>query len=459
MSQLSVLEAPRTKVRYLEAHPQNRSGSVLTHLGERLAKDEIIPYRDFFMASLPTSALPMTNFCVELMENLHDASTQIKGITPSGEKYTPHFLFSLRGSAVRRAIWEPVYERDNHPVADYWSISPWWQKYFKTAYFNIEPTTRLDKAAQMLMTGPGDIDPRFEYVMPYDKQLFAEFVDQTVPDVIEQTLHISHPELFLLIEKHAGGGDMFDMLVHRDGFLSKVVHIGHPGQPPTLSVDCGTASQGREMSYVAHNYGEPMLIATRNGLGMIPLRDYQRKILTELFNNGFNTYLYSAASGAHKIDILTIGTRQMYFGAFYDHSRLPVFDKTMVHIIKKLKFVFNEDVESPRNIEIAVNSIVGFMVDPLYVAKCFQLSDYFRQMPRLNYLVDDVNMQNRLIAEIKRRMDVMREHYFVNQVWDPFLVVDSLNYIVPPEKHIERTFAELFHTFSPNASVLDHSAK
>jgi len=457
MSQVSVLEAPRTTVRYVEAHPQNRSGSVLTPLGERLAREEIISYRDFFMASLPTSALPMTDFCVELMRKLHEASSCIEGTTQSGNKYKPHFLFNLRGSAVRRAVWEPVYERDNHPVTDYWSISPWWQKYFNKNYFSMEPTTNLDKAAQMLMSGPGDIDPRFEYVMDSDKQLFGKFIDETVPAVIAETLKIMHPDMFLAIEKHAGGGDLFDALTHRFGFLSKVMHINRPGNGwPILSFDCGTANQGREMWYVAHNHGEPKLLATDTGLRLVPNSDHQRKILTGLFNNGFNSYMYSAASGAQKLDIVTIGTRQMYFGAFYDHSKLPVFDKTMVNIIKKLKFVFNDDNASPRNTEIAVNSIVGFMVDPLYVAKCFQLSDYFRQMPRLNYLADDVNMQNKLIAEIKRRMDVMRDNYFVDQVWDPFLIIDALNQINPPEAHIDRTFAELFHLFSPNASNLIH---
>jgi len=435
VQQLEVLErrpaiefVPPKVVEFVVAEPK----PFLTPIGERLVDDEAIPYREFFPAALPPDVTHLADFCSDLMTEL---ASQLNHFS----KQT-HIILSLRGSCVRRACWNLVTERNGYPVGDYWSISPWWKNFFSLISPSSSYSLLEEKVKRILTTGPKDLDPRLEYVLTRHRKLFADFVCQDLPKIIEE-VRLKHGSLGLNIDHNhfVEGVDPFINLPDTTStYVGSHFHLyDGRAERPIFTLDHGTANLGRDGIYTAHGIGEPHLLMGKNGVFLPPFSQYNRKILTNLFLGGQNASLYSAFHGLKGSDILCCGSRQIYFGAFYDPANLPVFDPTILAVIHKLKMK-HQITNEQRVPEIVANLIVGLMTDPIYSFTCLRLADYFRQFTNLQWLADDAAAQSKMEEVIQMRMT---NEFFQGGVWDPFIIIDAYNEIAP--NPVEKSFSSL----------------
>jgi len=214
VQQLEVLErrpaiefVPPKVVEFVVAEPK----PFLTPIGKRLADDRTIPYREFFPAALPPDVTHLADFCSDLMTEL---ATEVNRFV----KQT-YIILSLRGSCVRRACWNLVTERNGYPVGDYWGISPWWKNFFSLISPSSSYSILEEKVKRILTTGPKDLDPRLEYVLTRHRKMFADFVCQDLPKIIEE-VRLKHEYLELAIDHNhfVEGVDPFSNQLN--GYLS-----------------------------------------------------------------------------------------------------------------------------------------------------------------------------------------------------------------------------------------------
>ncbi len=408
---------------------------VLTPIGERLSRGDTILYEEFFQAALPPQSRVLSAICTDFISELMTELDQLQS------QHGVDVKKSFRGSTVRRASWRLTENRNGYPVGDYWNINQWWRSYFST-HASSDSDGAIEQAVQkMLINGPNDLDIRLEYPKVENRLPSAQFAEDKLPKIM-QRIFSKYPNLKQSHQKFIVGVDPFS---DEDGYrfttyIGNIYQIyNYLEQYPLLTIDLGITNVHRNTVYAAHNYGELCLLFSKDGLSL-PKEDFYQQLISHAFSPDKISW-FTPMHGLKNTDIIVRGSRQAYFGAFYD-SGLPVFDQRTLDVIhhQKIKYIISDEKRMP---EIAANFIVGLMADPMYAFDCLRLADYFRPFSRLNFLADDPQKQLQMQNAIERRMT---SDYFIDGVWNPFMILDAYNEI---GGNMERTFSGLVKLFTP----------
>ncbi len=416
---------------------------LLTPIGERISKGEIIPYSEFYTQSLPKSEPSIVDFCSTLTSTL---ANQVKE-TANGRYIT----FNQRGSNTRRGCWNFVQERNGYPVGNYNSITPWWESYFTSESNSYRLQSNQAKVKRILTQSPShEVDLRLEFLLSQDRtdyftnrRDFADLTINIVPDLIQQLILDTQTDLYVDGKYFIKGIPPFANIDsgHSTYIGYKFDFYEPNSEKPVLTLDLGTGNFWRTGLFEAHNVSEPHLEARENGLSLNSNNLVENSPFVNPFKRRFQGDAFTASRGLQGYDILSCGTRQTYIGAFHDPSSTPQIDPVVTDVAYELKFKY-KIVNSHRAPEISANTIVAHMADPLYAVDSFRLTDYFRQFKNLEWLANRPNKQAQLRNAIEKRMT---KEYFVAGVWDPFLIIDALNEIGMP---IKRDFSCLVKTFT-----------